>query len=153
MKRLAVGIGIAAGACSLPVLLGGCSPEVVVGMADRGAAGACGGCLEEKPSSLGGCEAPDEQARSKYDAWRTTPNDLGLFAGTVWKGRVAAEAKARAVGVEAVAHVEIEVHALGVGVRRIEEHLLRGRRLVLALRAGAAGRDQQPDAENSLGQT
>ena len=94
MKSLALSIGIAAGACSLPALLGACNPELVIGVADRGAAGACGGCREEELPSQPGCGEHDEQARATYDAWRTSPNDLGLFAGTIWKGRISAEAAA-----------------------------------------------------------
>ncbi len=46
--------------------------------------------------------------------------------------RAAVEAEARAVQVVAVANVEVEIDALGVGARRIEEDLVwRGRLLLL----------------------
>src|SRR5688572_19492187 len=93
-KLLSAGFGIAAAACSIPALLSACTPDVVIGVANLAAAGACGGCLEEEPDSAPGCEAQDAQQRATYDAWRTSPNDIGIFANTVWKGRIAAEVAA-----------------------------------------------------------
>jgi hypothetical protein len=94
MKRLALGVGTATVAWSIPFLLSACTPDAVIGSANLAAAGACGGCLEEETDSAPGCEAADAQKRTTYDAWRTSPNDIGLFAGTVWKGRIAAEVSA-----------------------------------------------------------
>lgn len=94
MKPLAAGVAMAAAISSIPALLTACDPEAVVGVATGAAAGACGGCWEEETESLEGCEAQDAEQRATYDAWRTSPNDLGMFAGTVWKGRIAAEGAA-----------------------------------------------------------
>lgn len=93
MKPLTIGAGVAAAAYSIPVLLSACAPEVVIGVPDA-AAGACGGCLEEETNGLQGCEEADTEQRAAYEAWRTTPNDIAMFAGTVWKGRIAAEVSA-----------------------------------------------------------
>lgn len=93
MKPLTIGAGLAAAAYSMPMLLSACAPEVVIGVPDA-AAGACGGCLEEETNSRMGCAGPDTEQRATYEAWRTTPNDIAMFAGTVWKGRIAAEVSA-----------------------------------------------------------
>jgi hypothetical protein len=71
--------------------LTGCAPDAVVGKANMAAAGACGGCVFETVDSLPGCALADEAVRTKYDEWRSSPNQLSAFAGTVWEGRVSAE--------------------------------------------------------------
>jgi len=93
-KALATSVGLTAAVCSLPAILSACSPDAVIGVAALAAAGACGGCVEEVTDGREGCETDDAQARATYDRWRTSPNDLGLFAGTIWKGRIAAESPA-----------------------------------------------------------
>jgi len=85
MKPLATGLGIA-------VLLSACAPDAVIGVA--AIAADCPGCLEEETDSAPGCESRDAEQRATYDRWRTRPNDIGIFAGTVWKGRIAAEGAA-----------------------------------------------------------
>jgi hypothetical protein len=91
-RPFAAGVGIAAAACAMPALLSACAPEVVIGVAALAAD--CAGCVVEETDSAPGCETQDAKQRATYDAWRTSPNDLGLFAGTVWKGRIAAEGAA-----------------------------------------------------------
>lgn len=85
MKPLATGLGIAGLLCA-------CAPDAVVGVAAIVAD--CAGCLEEETDSAPGCETQDADQRATYDRWRTSPNDIGIFAGTVWKGRIAAEGAA-----------------------------------------------------------
>jgi hypothetical protein len=83
MRPLAAGVGF---------VLCACAPDAVVGVA--AIAADCPGCLEEETDSVPGCEAEDAEQRATYDRWRTSPNELGMFAGTVWKGRIAAEGDA-----------------------------------------------------------
>lgn len=70
-----------------------CQPESVIGQAGAGGAQECPGCQQQpQAESAPGCEDADEKVRALYDAWRSTPNDLGVFAGTTWEGYIETDA-------------------------------------------------------------